>query len=76
MLIDKLSRRNWQAEDQKEKWVSQAKIKKKLLQFHSTCDSEANTDLLMDDNEEYDTNLEDQKTIFKEIEFLKALLVL
>ena len=30
----------------------------------------------MDDNEEYDTNLEDQKTIFKEIEFLKAILVL
>ena len=35
--------------------------KKKLLLVDSTCDSEANTDLLMDDNEEYDTNLEDQK---------------
>ena len=50
--------------------------KKKLRRVDSTCDSEANTDLLMDDNEEYDTNLEDQKTIFKEIEFLKELLVL
>ena len=50
--------------------------KKQLLQVDSTCDSDANTDLLIDDNEEYDTNLEDQKTIFKEIEFLKALLVL
>ena len=50
--------------------------KKQLLQVDSTCDSDANTNLLMDDNEEYDTNLEDQKTIFKEIEFLKALLVL
>ena len=30
----------------------------------------------MDYNEEYDTNLEDQKTIKKKIEFLRALLVL
>ena len=34
---------------------------KKLLQVDSTFDSDPNTDLLMDDNEEYDTNLEDQK---------------
>ena len=27
----------------------------------------------MDDNEEHDTNLEDQKIIFKEMQFLKAL---
>ena len=30
----------------------------------------------MDDNAKYDTNLEDQKKKLKEIEFLKALLVL
>ena len=35
--------------------------KKQLLQVDSTCDFDANTDLLMDDNEEYDTNLEDKK---------------
>ena len=35
--------------------------KRQLLQVDSTCDSDANTDLLMVDHEEYDTNLEDQK---------------
>ena len=39
-------------------------IKEQLLQVDSTCDSDANTDLLMDDNEEYDTNLEDRKNNF------------
>ena len=39
------------------------KKKKKLFKVDSTCDSDANTDLLMDDNEEYDTNLDDQKKI-------------
>ena len=43
--------------------------KRHLLQVDSACDPGANTDFLMDDNEEYDTNLEDRKKKMKEIEF-------